>query len=95
MQHVPSVRIAAGMLAVYAVKGSRQQAADPNRGMVTDINVVSTYLPYCDAMFIDDECADLLAELEESVTHEHIELVERVYGPGWLMPFREIFTSAD
>jgi hypothetical protein len=123
MQRVPSVRIAAGMLAVYAVKASRQQAADPNRGTVTDINVVSTYLPYCDAMFIDDECADLLAEadrelslgyptrvfsvrsrdellewladLEDSVPKEHIELVERVYGPEWLMPFREIFTTAD
>jgi hypothetical protein len=123
MQQIPSVRIAAGMFAVYAVKASLQQAADPNRGMVTDINIVSTYLPYCDAMFIDDGCADLLAEadrelslgyparifsgrsrdellewldeLENSVEHEHIKLVERVYGPGWLTPFREIFTGAD
>ncbi|MDB2414229.1 hypothetical protein N9W34_00480 [Rickettsiales bacterium] len=30
--------------------------------MSNDIKMISTYMPYCDAMFIDKECASLLSE---------------------------------
>ncbi|MFA5934202.1 MAG: hypothetical protein WC795_03230 [Candidatus Paceibacterota bacterium] len=32
----------------------------PNRGMASDIDMISTLLPYCDAMFIDREMFELL-----------------------------------
>jgi len=67
MVQIPFLRIGAGMFAALAVKSSLQQAPDPNRGMVTDINVVSTYLPYCDAMVVDSECADLLADADREL----------------------------
>jgi len=31
--------------------------------MITDIGVLSTLLPYCDAMFIDNVCRSLLNEI--------------------------------
>jgi len=34
----------------------------PSRGMSNDIETISTLLPYCDAMFIDDECRTYLSE---------------------------------
>jgi hypothetical protein len=122
MAEVPFLRIAAGMFAAYAVKASLHQAPAADQGMVTDINFVSSYLPYCDALFIDNGAAQLLAEadaelglgheakvfstrtrgellewlaeLDEAVTEAHLKLVEQVYGPDWLRPYREIFTAA-
>ena len=35
------------------------QKKPPNTGMMNDINVVSTLLPYCDAMFVDNGCRGL------------------------------------
>jgi hypothetical protein len=67
IERVPFLRIGAGMFAALAVKSSLQQVSDPNQGMVTDINVVSTYLPYCDGMFVDKECADLLADADREL----------------------------
>lgn len=119
MQEIPFLRISAGMLAALAVTASLHQAPEPNQGLATDINVVSTYLPYCDAIFIDGGCAALLTDadrelafgytsevftpnsrgrllewlttLEGEVSEGHKALVERVYGPSWLEPYRTIF----
>ena len=33
-----------------------------NRGMMNDVRAIATYAPYVDAMFVDRECAALLAE---------------------------------
>jgi hypothetical protein len=33
-----------------------------NRGMMNDVRAIATYAPYVDAMFVDKECAALLAE---------------------------------
>jgi len=38
------------------------QREPPNAGLVTDIEMISTLLPYCDAMFVDNECRSLLME---------------------------------
>jgi hypothetical protein len=39
-----------------------QQKVTP--GILTDFNAIATYAPYVDAMFLDKECAHLLAEPE-------------------------------
>jgi len=33
-----------------------------NRGMMNDVRAITTYAPYADAMFVDRECAALIAE---------------------------------
>lgn len=46
-------------LARRAVNGKKNP---PSRGTPNDVDGISAYLPYCDAMFIDDEFAQLLGE---------------------------------
>jgi len=86
----------------------------PNQGTVTDITLVSTLLPYYDAMFMDNGCRarlrdipkdyrplypclvcspnnggdfiHYLKDIRDSVTPEHLKLVEEVYGPDPLKP---------
>lgn len=60
---VPAHRISALMWAVIAHRASQGQKQPPNRGMSNDIDVVATLLPYCDAMFVDRECAALLGNI--------------------------------
>jgi hypothetical protein len=43
-------------------KAQAGQARPPSRGMINDVQVVSALLPYCDAMFLDNEMAGLLGE---------------------------------
>jgi hypothetical protein len=106
--------IAAGMLAALAWRAGHNQLARPTRGLRADIQAISTYLPYVDAMFVDNECARLLrdeplrdqlpcstrifsidsrgellewlTEIEDQAPPGHLDLVEHVYGPGWLKP---------
>jgi len=70
-QQMPWLQIACGMLAALAVRASLQQAPNPDAGMITDLNTVATLLPYCDAIFIDNRCADLLHAATEHVPLEY------------------------
>jgi hypothetical protein len=49
------------MFASLARKSYGQKEAS-SRGMWNDIKVISTYIPYCDAIFVDKECAHLLSQ---------------------------------
>ncbi len=63
MNETPSNVIAASMYAALARKATAGQKKLPDEGMATDIRVVSTLLPYCDAMFVDNTCRSLLNEI--------------------------------
>jgi hypothetical protein len=57
----PHHRISAYIFAAIGrrvVNGQRRV----NRGMMNDVRAIATYAPYVDAMFVDRECAALLAE---------------------------------
>jgi len=45
--------------------------------MATDIETVAHVLPYCDAMFVDNECRSLLLNIPKRVQPK---LVNRVYS---------------
>jgi len=62
LERIPFLRIAALLWASVARKASAGQKKPPTRGMVTDIEILSTLLPYCDAMLVDRECAGYLRE---------------------------------
>lgn len=59
---VPFVKISALLLAGLARKAASGQKRPPSQGMVNDIFMISNLLPYCDVMFLDNECATLLQE---------------------------------
>lgn len=62
IEEIPSVRISSYLFAAIARKASNGQKRPPNAGMLNDIRVISNYLPYVDAMFLDKECASYLCE---------------------------------
>jgi hypothetical protein len=54
------------MYAALARKAVAGQQKLPDEGMATDINVISTLLPYCDAMFVDNFSRSLLNEIPKT-----------------------------
>jgi hypothetical protein len=60
--NAPANDIAALLMAALARKAASGQRRPPSPGMWNDIVAISSFLPYCDAMFLDNECAALLAE---------------------------------
>jgi hypothetical protein len=62
LDHIPYVRTSCMLYAALARKAQAGQVRPPSRGMINDVQVVSALLPYCDAMFLDNEMAGLLNE---------------------------------
>jgi hypothetical protein len=59
---VPYLRISTLLWAALARKGAAGQVRPPNKGMMNDVKTAATVLPYCDALFVDNEIAALLAD---------------------------------
>lgn len=59
--NVPFNRISSLLYAALARRAGAGQKG-VSRGMTNDIRMISTLLPYCDAMFVDRECHVLLTE---------------------------------
>jgi hypothetical protein len=58
----PANDISALLMAALARKAANGQKRAPSPGMWNDITAIAAFLPYCDAMFLDNECAGLLRE---------------------------------
>lgn len=111
MALAPSIRISAMLwtaLVRQAAKGGRKRA--PSRGVVNDIRLLSTVLPYCDALFIDSEMHGLLLEgplvselnygarLYSSRNRDeflaHLDGIEAAASPAYLALVREVYGEA-
>lgn len=62
LKNVTHHKISSLLYAALARKAASGQKNPPSQGMVNDISTISTLLPYCDAMFIDNECCSYLNE---------------------------------
>jgi hypothetical protein len=60
--YVPFNRIQCMLWAAVARKAASGMKKPPSRGMSNDVKTIAVLLPYCDAMFLDKECAALLSE---------------------------------
>lgn len=93
---VPANRISTLMFAAIAHRAANGQKKPPNRGMANDIGVVSTLLPYCDAMFIDNECLSLLENIPKRYA---IDYPARLFSPrsgdAFLDYLKNIEATAD
>lgn len=58
----PHITIGAMLNAAMARRAARGRKRPPDMGFYIDTNMISTVMPYCDVMFIDDECHGLLEE---------------------------------
>ncbi len=62
VKYIPFVRISSMLLASLARRANAGQKKYPTEGMFQDIHTLEIVTPYCDAIFIDNECNDLLNE---------------------------------
>jgi len=60
IKNISYVQISSMLFASLAREASLGREKPPTKGMMNDIEVISCYAPYCDAMFIDNECRRLL-----------------------------------
>lgn len=58
----PANDISALLMAALARKAANGQRRPPSPGMWNDITAIASFLPYCNVMFLDNECAGLLRE---------------------------------
>jgi len=62
-EDAPHIKIASMLYAAMARRVIDQgRKKPPGRGFLNDVEMISTLLPYCDAMFIDNECRSFLLE---------------------------------
>jgi hypothetical protein len=71
----PFNKIRSAMYAAIAIRAAGGQKNPPDQGMITDIELVSTLLPYCDAMFMDNRCRATLQHIPKSHRPEGVEKV--------------------
>jgi len=62
LKNVPFNKISSMLYAALARKAAAGRKKPPNLGLATDIKIISVLLPYCDAMFVDNECHAYLRE---------------------------------
>jgi len=70
---MPYMRISSVMFAGWARRAALGKKEPPKS--TTDIQFIASYLPYCDALFVDKESAQLLKELPKE-TPSHLRLGE-------------------
>lgn len=59
---VPTIKITSMLFAAIARKAAAGQVNPPSRGVFTDVNAIASFLPYCAALFVDNENAAYLKE---------------------------------
>ncbi len=69
---LPFLRLSSMIFASVARKAAAGMKELPSQGLSNDVDAISTLLPYCDAMFIDNECRAYFDEepLRSDLTHE-------------------------
>lgn len=86
----PFVKLQAMMFAAIAMLAAGGKKEPPNEGMTTDIETVAHLLPYCDAMFMDNECRSLLLNVPLALRPPE---ASRVYSLNCRAEFLEYLRS--
>jgi len=97
MADIPSIRLMAQLWSAIAdqfAHGGRRR--NPSDGIANDISMVSTILPYCEAMFIDREMHGLLnhAEVKKDVRNRYKTKIYSVANKKEIMEYLDSIESA-
>lgn len=83
---VPSVRLFSMLWAAIAWKALHSPGMKPpNRGTLTDAEMISSLLPYCDAIFVDDKMKAFLSE--EPLRSEVLKFGTKVFSQNCIQEF--------
>lgn len=88
----PLNRICCSLYASLAVKAGAGQKEYPNQGTATDIGMISSLMPYCDAMFIDGKSRALLQDIPK--THR-LPYKTQVFSPKTGQDFLEYLREIE
>jgi ribosomal protein L37E len=91
-QQIPFIKLSALFYASFARKAGSGQKKPPDQGITNDLNVLSLLLPYCDAMFIDNQCRGCL---EEKDVRENIDFSTQVFSPSNKEDFLEYLEQLE
>lgn len=61
LKKLPYVKISSALFASLAREAAQGRKKPPTKGMMNDIEVIASYAPFCDALFIDNECRRFLS----------------------------------
>ncbi len=92
LKYVPFVEISSLLFAALARKYAAGMRKPPDEGLETDINIVSVLLPYCDAMFIDNQ---MHSYLEENPVREHLSYGTKVFSLNHKSEFMEYLVGME
>lgn len=76
-RQIPVIKLYSLFYASFARKAGSGQKKPPGQGITNDLNMLSLLLPYCDAMFIDNQCRGCL---EEKDVQDHIDYSTRIFS---------------
>lgn len=62
IEQIPYVRVNAMLWASLAREGLSGRNTPPNQGTYNDFEMISVLAPYCDAIFVDNHCAEHLSQ---------------------------------
>ena len=92
----PVNAISTRLFATIAHAAANHQRHPPDRGIFNDINVVSAYLPYCDAMLVDNRVRAMVQSLPRPYAlHYSCRLFSKSNGREFLAYLRSIEQGAD
>ncbi|CAN7566710.1 hypothetical protein LJR225_004193 [Phenylobacterium sp. LjRoot225] len=91
---LPHHRISAHLFAGLARKMAAGQKELPTRGFFNDVNAVSVYGPYVDAIFLDNGCAGLVREMIQSGVTLKAKVFSPRSGDQFLAYLEELETKA-
>jgi hypothetical protein len=92
----PFNRISTRLFAMIAYRAANGQKRPLGRGISNDIDVVSSLMPYCDAMFIDNECRGLLSNIPKKYALGYTtRIFSRSNGDEFLDYIKSIEAAAD
>lgn len=92
----PFNRISTRLFATIAHAAANHQRHPPDRGILNDINVVSAYMPYCDAMLVDNGIRAKVQSLPRRYAVDYsCRLFSKSNGREFLAYLRGIERDAD
>jgi hypothetical protein len=93
-QEMPINKTSTRLFALIAHDAATHQQTPPDEGAANDIDLVSAYLPYCDAMMIDKRTR-LMLERGKYATNYRCRLFSRHTGDRFLDYLKSIEAEAD
>ncbi len=77
LKKIPYIQISSMLYASLAREGALGRKKSPTKGMMNDVETIACYAPYCDAIFVDNECRRLL---NQGVTKTKYQLKTRIFS---------------